>query len=64
MNFKCTMMGLALASVASMASAETVLRYNDGGPNRGARAAAQLYFAEQVDVLSGGDLKLEIPAAI
>ncbi|MFT4960052.1 MAG: TRAP-type C4-dicarboxylate transport system substrate-binding protein [Paracoccaceae bacterium] len=60
MNFKCTMMGLALASVASMASAETVLRYNDGGPNRGARAAAQLYFAEQVDALSGGDLKLEM----
>ncbi|MGB1215270.1 MAG: C4-dicarboxylate TRAP transporter substrate-binding protein [Pikeienuella sp.] len=60
MNFKSTMMGLALASMATMASAETVLRYTDGGPNRGARAAAQTYFAEQVEALSGGDLKLEI----
>lgn len=60
MNFKSTMMGLALASMATMASAETVLRYTDGGPNRGARAAAQTYFAEQVEELSGGDLKLDI----
>lgn len=60
MNFKSTLMGLALATFASTASAETVLRYTDGGPNRGTRAAAQTYFAETVEELSGGDLKLDI----
>jgi len=60
MKFKSTMMGLALASMATMATAETVLRYTDGGPNRGTRAAAQTYFAETVEELSGGDLKLDI----
>lgn len=40
--------------------AETVLRYTDGGPNRGTRAKAQEYFAQEVERLSGGDLKIDI----
>ena len=51
MNLKSTLMGLALATFATTASAEMVLRYTDGGPNRGARAAAQTYSAEQVEEL-------------
>lgn len=49
--------GAALS--AGAASAETVLRFADGSPNRGARAEAQVYFAEQVEKLSDGDLKIE-----
>lgn len=60
MNVRSTLLGVAFASFAAVSSAETVLRYTDGGPNRGARAAAQTYFADQVEALSGGDLKLEI----
>lgn len=46
-------------AMAASAQAETVLRFADGSPNRGARAEAQEYFAKQVEELSGGDVMIE-----
>lgn len=61
MNTKSALMGLSFAAVAAFsASAETTLRYAEGGPNRGTRADAITYFAEQVEELSDGELKVEI----
>ena len=45
---------------ACSAFAETVLTYGEPGPNRGARAGATKWFAEQVEKRSGGDLKIKI----
>lgn len=45
---------------AGLAHAQTVLRYNEGGPNRGTRAEAIQYFADRVEELSGGDMKIEV----
>jgi len=68
-SIKSALFGLAAVTIASVASvatdvsvasAETMLRYTDGGPNRGTRAAAQNFFAKEVERLSGGDLKIEI----
>ncbi|MAD16748.1 MAG: C4-dicarboxylate ABC transporter substrate-binding protein [Alteromonadaceae bacterium] len=42
------------------AVASTVLTYGEPGPNRGARAGATKWFAEQVEKRSGGDLKIKI----
>ena len=39
---------------------ETVLTYGEPGPNRGSRAAATRWFAEQVEKRSSGDLKINI----
>lgn len=39
---------------------ETVLTYGEPGPNRGARAGATKWFAEEVEKRSGGDLKIKI----
>ncbi len=51
--------GLTLA-LAAPSFAETVLIYGEPGPNRGARAEATQWFADQVAEQSGGDLRLDI----
>ncbi|RJL02889.1 C4-dicarboxylate ABC transporter substrate-binding protein [Paracoccus aestuarii] len=48
------------AALAAPVLAETVLIYGEPGPNRGARAEATQWFADQVAELSGGDLRLDI----
>jgi TRAP-type C4-dicarboxylate transport system substrate-binding protein len=42
------------------AFAVTVLTYGEPGPNRGARAGATQWFAQEVEKRSGGDLKINI----
>ncbi|KAA1172447.1 ABC transporter substrate-binding protein [Marinobacter salinexigens] len=44
----------------AQASAELVLRYAEAGPNRGTRAEAVQFFADEVERLSGGDITLDI----
>ena len=50
---------LTFAGVAQV-SADITLRYAEGGPNRGTRAAAVQLFADEVDRLSDGDIKVDI----
>lgn len=50
---------LSLA-VVTQVSADVVLRYAEAGPNRGTRAAAVQFFAEEVARLSEGKMALEI----
>ncbi|MEZ5674023.1 TRAP-type C4-dicarboxylate transport system, substrate-binding protein [Thalassovita litoralis] len=58
---KSAVTGLAmLAMSAAAASAQMVLRYNEPGPNRGTRAQALEYYAQQVEELSGGEMKFDI----
>jgi TRAP-type C4-dicarboxylate transport system substrate-binding protein len=45
---------------AGTASAETVIRYAEYGPDRGVRAEAIKYFAEQIAERSGGEITMEI----
>ncbi|WP_410218796.1 C4-dicarboxylate TRAP transporter substrate-binding protein [Paracoccus sp. (in: a-proteobacteria)] len=59
-SFKALMAGSLMAALAGAASAETVLLYGEPGPNRGARAEATQWFADQVAELSEGDLRLDI----
>ncbi|MBJ6136074.1 C4-dicarboxylate TRAP transporter substrate-binding protein [Marinobacter litoralis] len=49
-----------LFAVASQASAQLVLRYAEGSPNRGTRAEALEYFADEVKRLSNGEMVVEI----
>ncbi|MGO1501514.1 MAG: C4-dicarboxylate TRAP transporter substrate-binding protein [Marinobacter sp.] len=49
-----------LFSLVSQASAELVLRYAEGSPNRGTRAEALEYFAKEVKDLSSGEMSVEI----
>jgi len=44
---------------AHAATAE-VLRFNEGGPNRGTRAAALEFFSDRVGELSGGDVTVDV----
>lgn len=48
-----------LLAGTSMASAQTVLRYSDYGPNRGARAEAMEWFADELEKRSDGALSIE-----
>jgi len=58
---KSAAIGLAIAAMsAATASAEIVLRYSEAGPNRGTRAKALEYYAQQVEELSKGEIKLDI----
>nr|WP_111297692.1 C4-dicarboxylate TRAP transporter substrate-binding protein [Paracoccus saliphilus] len=52
--------GAMITALAGAASAETVLIYGEPGPNRGARAEATQWFADQVAEQSGGDIKVDI----
>ena len=43
-------------STIGVVAAETTFRYGEASPNRGARAEALQYFADQLESRSGGDL--------
>jgi len=59
--FKSIFVALVLFfTVVSQASAELVLRYAEGSPNRGTRAEALQYFADEVKRLSDGDMSVDI----
>ncbi|MCX7567287.1 C4-dicarboxylate TRAP transporter substrate-binding protein [Sulfitobacter sp. F26169L] len=61
MNFlKKTALAAAMTIAASAGYAETTLIHGEAGPNRGARAAALQWFADQVGERSGGDVKIDI----
>ncbi len=63
MNFRtCTLaLGVTMSLLgAAAASAETVLIHGEAGPNRGARAKALQWFADEVDAKSSGDVKIDI----
>lgn len=51
---------VAACLIAGAAQAETRLIYGEAGPNRGARAQATQWFADEVARLSGGDLTIEM----
>ncbi|MBJ3764172.1 C4-dicarboxylate TRAP transporter substrate-binding protein [Maribius pontilimi] len=57
---KITATCTALAATAGLAAAETTLFYGEAGPNRGARAEATNWFAEQVSEKTGGELGFDI----
>ena len=50
----------ALLALGSPAAAQTTLIFGEAGPNRGARADATQWFADQVEERSGGELQLDI----
>ncbi|MFT6896183.1 MAG: TRAP-type C4-dicarboxylate transport system substrate-binding protein [Paraglaciecola sp.] len=50
----------AIALSVFPAGAATVLTFGEPGPNRGARAQATKWFAQEVEKRSGGDLKIDI----
>ncbi|MDC0662973.1 C4-dicarboxylate TRAP transporter substrate-binding protein [Marinobacter sp. SS21] len=54
------LVGLLGLAGAAQASAELVLRFAEGSPNRGTRAQAVQYFADEVARLSDGAMKVEI----
>lgn len=61
LHFKSTLIAIAmLFLLVSQASAELVLRYAEGSPNRGTRAEALQYFAEEVKSLSDGEMSVDI----
>lgn len=49
-----------MALIAIPAVAATVLTYGEPGPNRGARAQATKWFANEVEKRTGGELKIDI----
>ena len=51
---------MVMTLTALPVEAETVLNYGEPGPNRGARAGATRWFAQEVEKRSGGDLKINI----
>ncbi|MEP7706401.1 C4-dicarboxylate TRAP transporter substrate-binding protein [Paraglaciecola sp. 25GB23A] len=53
-----TLTAMTLSTIPAFA--ETVLTYGEPGPNRGARAGATQWFAQEVEKRSGGDLKINI----
>ena len=62
---RSTVKSLIVASVlaitcASQVSADVTLRYAEGGPNRGTRAAAVQFFADEVKRLSAGNINIDI----
>jgi TRAP-type C4-dicarboxylate transport system substrate-binding protein len=57
---KAAALAASMAVFGGAAAAETVLIHGEAGPNRGARAAALQWFADQVGERSGGDLRVDI----
>jgi TRAP-type C4-dicarboxylate transport system substrate-binding protein len=49
---------ITLSAIPALAA--TVLTYGEPGPNRGARAGATKWFAQEVEKRSGGNLKVDI----
>ena len=61
MNFlKKTVLAAAMSVLATASYAETTLIHGEAGPNRGARAVALQWFADQVAERSSGDIKIDI----
>jgi len=58
--FKHLSCAAALALAGGALSAETVLIHGEAGPNRGARADALQWFADQVAERSDGDIRFDI----
>ncbi|MBR9849740.1 MAG: C4-dicarboxylate TRAP transporter substrate-binding protein [Heliomarina sp.] len=56
---RTTAVAALLMAGSVSASAETVLRFSDYGPNRGTRAEALEWFAAELDKRTDGDLKIE-----
>lgn len=56
---KAALAALTLLATHSL-SAETVLIHGEAGPNRGARANAIQWFADQVAERSGGDMRIDV----
>lgn len=54
-----TLLATAVVLAASGAHAQTVLRFSDYGPNRGARAAALEWFAEELATRTDGAVSIE-----
>ncbi|MTH96193.1 ABC transporter substrate-binding protein [Roseibium sp. RKSG952] len=58
---KSVLLGLGLsAAVAGAAAADTVLRYSEAGPNRGARAKALEYFLDETTRMTDGQLQFDV----
>ncbi|MEQ6204360.1 C4-dicarboxylate TRAP transporter substrate-binding protein [Sulfitobacter sp. HNIBRBA2951] len=57
---KNTAFAAAMSVLATTSYAETTLIHGEAGPNRGARAAALQWYADQVAERSAGDLKIDI----
>lgn len=57
---KRVVLATCLLITANAVLAETVLIHGEAGPNRGARAAALSWFADEVETRSGGDMKFQI----
>ncbi|MBL4807536.1 MAG: C4-dicarboxylate TRAP transporter substrate-binding protein [Rhodobacteraceae bacterium] len=55
----CTIAGLLSILLTSTAHAETVLSWTDGAPNRGTRADATIWMAEELAKRTNGELKME-----
>ena len=58
--FKAALMSVALVGLGATAQAEVTLTHGEAGPNRGARAKALQWFADQVTERSAGDIKIDI----
>lgn len=54
-----TIAGAAITANTTTVQAETVLTYAEASPNRGARAKALIWFADEIAKRSNGDLKIE-----
>ncbi|WP_119166591.1 C4-dicarboxylate TRAP transporter substrate-binding protein [Algihabitans albus] len=59
-HIKTLAIALALSGVAATAAAETVLIHGEAGPNRGARAEALQWFADQIAERSDGEMRIDI----
>lgn len=57
---KSAILSAGLAFAATVTSAGTTLIHGEAGPNRGARAAALQWFADQVGEASGGELTVNV----
>ncbi|AXI48032.1 C4-dicarboxylate ABC transporter substrate-binding protein [Sulfitobacter sp. SK012] len=57
---KILSLAAALSTAAYGAAAETTLIHGEAGPNRGARADALQWFADQLTERSAGDIKVDI----
>ncbi len=57
---KTAALAAALSAAASLTFAETVLIHGEAGPNRGARAAALQWFADELGKRSEGDIRVDI----
>ncbi|NSX54992.1 C4-dicarboxylate TRAP transporter substrate-binding protein [Parasulfitobacter algicola] len=58
--FKALCAAAFVAGASNFAIAETVLIHGEAGPNRGARAAALQWFADEVAERSAGDMRIDI----